>query len=353
MRSDLVGRRQYIRYNGLTSSTTVVQFGVPQGSVLGPLFFILYTANVFHIAEELGIFIHGYADDLQLFDHCLACDTAQLSFRLAHCIEFTNQWVSSNRLKLNASKTKFIWLGSTRRLARCTFDPIIISGNPIKPSSMVQDHRFWHELHESCHWADKDGLLSHSSTPVYSSVAHWEFFTCPGSNTDSDTTGLLQLLSPLSRVLWAAACLIMLLPCTSSVENEICIVLHWLDVPSRVTFKLCLLAHPCLYGSALPYLIRYFTPVSSIVGRSHLRSVATGTLFVTRSQTSTIGPQAFSSPTAWNSLPVDLRLSFLTFRRWLKTCLFNPPGYLSSQLPIWQLFLHCTCLWTASGFCEI
>ena len=107
MRSYLVGRRQYIRYNGLTSSTTVVQFGVPQGSVLGPLFFILYTAPVFHIAEELGFFIHGYADDLQLYDHCLACDTAQLSVRLAHCIEAMGQWISSNRLKLNASKTEF------------------------------------------------------------------------------------------------------------------------------------------------------------------------------------------------------------------------------------------------------
>ena len=77
------------------------------------------------------------------------------------------------------------------------------------------------------------------------------------------------LLSPLSRVLRAAARLILLLPCTSSVENEIRTVLHWLDVPARVTFKLCLLAHRCLHGSAPPYLIRYFTPVSSIAGRSH------------------------------------------------------------------------------------
>ena len=139
MRSFRVGRRQYIRYNGLTSSTTVVQFGAPQGSVLGPLFFILYTADVFHIARELGFFIHGYADDLQLYDHCLACDTAQLSVRLAHCIEVMGQWMSSNRLKLNASKTEFIWLGSTRRLARCTFDSIIISGVPIQPSTTVRD----------------------------------------------------------------------------------------------------------------------------------------------------------------------------------------------------------------------
>ena len=62
-------------------------------------------------------------------------------------------------------------------------------------------------------------------------------------------------------------------------------------------------------------------------------------LFVPRSRTSTIRPRAFavSSPSAWNSLPVDLRdpgLSLLTFRRRLKTYLFNPPGYLSSLLPI-------------------
>ena len=142
------------------------------------------------------------------------------------------------------------------------------------------------------------------------------------------------LLSPLSRVLRAAARLILLRPRTSSVENEIRTVLHWLDVPARVTFKLCLLAHRCLHGSAPPYLIRYFTPVSSIAGRSHLRLAVTGTVFVPGSRTSTIGPRAFaiSSPSAWNSLLVDLRdpgLSLLTFRRRLKTYLFNPPGYLS------------------------
>ena len=143
------------------------------------------------------------------------------------------------------------------------------------------------------------------------------------------------LLSPLSGVLRAAARLILLLPRTSSVDNEIRTVLHWLDVPARVTFKLCLLAHRCLHSSTQPYLIRYFTPVSSIAGRSHLRSAVTGTLLVPRSRTSTIGPRAFaiSSPSAWNSLPADLRdpgLTLWTFRRRLKTYWFNPPGYLSA-----------------------
>ena len=54
MRSYLVGRRQYVRYNGSTSSATVMQCGVPQGSVLGPLYSVLYTAGAFRIVGELG-----------------------------------------------------------------------------------------------------------------------------------------------------------------------------------------------------------------------------------------------------------------------------------------------------------
>ena len=137
MRSYLVGRRQYVRYNGSTSSATVMQCGVPQGSVLGPLYFVLYTADAFRIVGELGFLVHGYSDDLQIYDHCLASDTPRLTNRLIHCIEIVGRWMSSNRLRLNPSKTEFIWLGSTRRLARCTFDPITIGGEIIQPSQTV------------------------------------------------------------------------------------------------------------------------------------------------------------------------------------------------------------------------
>ena len=59
IRSYLSGRRQYIRYGGLASTTTPVLFGVPQGSVLSLLFFVLYSADAFRIAEELDFSIHG------------------------------------------------------------------------------------------------------------------------------------------------------------------------------------------------------------------------------------------------------------------------------------------------------
>ena len=133
------GRRQYVRYGGSASTTTPVLFGVPQGSVLGPLFFVLYTADAFRIAEELDFSIHGYADDLQIYDYCFVRDTQQLNDRLIHCIDCMGQWMRRNRLKLKAAKTEFIWLGSVRRLATCSFGPIVVNGEIVQPSLTVRD----------------------------------------------------------------------------------------------------------------------------------------------------------------------------------------------------------------------
>ena len=121
-----------------------------------------------------------------------------------------------------------------------------------------------------------------------------------------------------------SARLILLLPRTSSVENEIRTVLHWLDVPAMVTFKLCLLFHRCLHGSAPPYLVRYFTPVSSIV--AHIFVLPPRACCLCQDFDNRIGPHHLLPFCIWNSLPVDLRdpgLSLMTFRRRLKTYLFN------------------------------
>ena len=69
-------------------------------------------------------------------------------------------------------------------------------------------------------------------------------------------------------------------------------------------------------------------PVSSIAGRSHLRSAASGDLFIPATNTVTIGPRAFAvaCPAAWNSLPSELHdksMSLMTFRKKLKTYLFK------------------------------
>ena len=65
--SYLKDRTQFVRIGGTSSSIQELICGVPKGSVLGPLLYVLYTAPVGHIIRKHGLFFHLYADDQQLY----------------------------------------------------------------------------------------------------------------------------------------------------------------------------------------------------------------------------------------------------------------------------------------------
>jgi len=68
--SYLLGRTQHIRYAGRSSNESPVMYGVPQGSVLGPILFILYMADLVPLIEQQGLVPHLYADDAQIVGSC-------------------------------------------------------------------------------------------------------------------------------------------------------------------------------------------------------------------------------------------------------------------------------------------
>ena len=81
--------------------------------------------------------------------------------------------------------------------------------------------------------------------------------------------------------------------------------LHWLRVPERIQFRLCVLAFRCLNGSAPLYLAESVRRTADVEGRRHLRSSTTMTLVVPSVQQLTLGDRAFpvAASRAWNSLP--------------------------------------------------
>ena len=136
------------------------------------------------------------------------------------------------------------------------------------------------------------------------------------------------LLDQLNGVMRAAARLVLQLPRNSHIRSDMKNKLHWLDFPARSIFKLCVIAYRCQRGQAPTYLSELIITVSTIPGRTHLRSATTGLLLEPACRTVTLGPRAFSSscPAAWNYLPADLRttdVSLPMFRNQVKTFLFN------------------------------
>ena len=106
--SYLSNRVQYIESDGIKSSPTIIKTGVPQGSILGPLLFIIYMNDI-NCASSI-FKANLYADDTSLSSILSAfeCDTANLSEKINTELDYISQWLLSNKLSLNTSKNEFI-----------------------------------------------------------------------------------------------------------------------------------------------------------------------------------------------------------------------------------------------------
>ena len=111
IRSFLSSRSQSVRLGDSSSLSSSICYGVPQGSILGPLLYIIYTADVERVVRSFGFAVQLYADDTQLYGSSLPMDAEDLSVRVLEAISAVESWMSSNRLRLNADKTRFIWFG--------------------------------------------------------------------------------------------------------------------------------------------------------------------------------------------------------------------------------------------------
>ena len=105
LKSYLEGRTQYVCYGGYESERGPVKCGVPQGSVLGPLFFLIYVNDMVKVCPELGLVL--FADDTSIF--VKAREPKELFEIVNRGLQKLAKWFRCNKLTLNLKKTEYVY----------------------------------------------------------------------------------------------------------------------------------------------------------------------------------------------------------------------------------------------------
>ena len=127
--SYLSGRTQQVSIDGTLSTKFDLECGVPQGSCLGPLLFVVYASKIFEIVGKHNLEIHCYSDDSQLYLSFCPNDNANQQaalVRVESCIEDIRNWMLNDKLKLNDDETEFMIIGTSQQLAKVSIKAFVL-----------------------------------------------------------------------------------------------------------------------------------------------------------------------------------------------------------------------------------
>ena len=127
LESYLSGRSQYVCYGGYESERGSVDCGVPQGSVLGPLFFLLYVNDMAKVSEELELVL--FADDTNIF--AKSEEPGEMVRKVNKGMNELDMWFKCNMLTLNLKKTEYVYFGGPSA-NRQTGEELRIGGEAIR-----------------------------------------------------------------------------------------------------------------------------------------------------------------------------------------------------------------------------
>ena len=350
-RSYLSERTQMIITGETRTGWVQVKLGVPQGSVLGPLLFILYTADISSLFPLTNSSGHLFADDVQAYVHGSPASQTILVQNIDSLSNRLHSWMASNRLSLNPSKTQYIWLGTRQQLKKLDFAllsaefPHLSFSASVRDLGVTLDCQLTFKKHISnltrasyFHLRRLRVIRRSVSSSVFTTLVH-AFVSSRIDYCNSLLIGLPKTrLAPLQSVLNTAARLIARLPRYSHISAFMVKELHWLPLHARIQFKVLSVIFKAQRGLGPKYILPTILRPLSASSYRPLRSAGRFDMLVPRSRTATMQSRSFTStgPSLWNALPHSTRSSFLSGS--LSSSLALPKTNFARDLAHWKRF---------------
>ena len=267
--SYLSDRYQSTSVNNSSSSPSQLMFGVPQGSVLGPILFVLYTAPLSDIIANHSVNHQLFADDTQLQKSSPLNEVTNLTKELNACTDNIKTWMTENQLKLNDDKTEALLFPFSSSLKPSTVplpDSITLGSHNIPFSNsarnlgFILDSKLFTKKHiiKICQTAYFElkrissirRFLTEDATKTLVTsyiLSRLDYCNCLLMGTPN------SVIQPLQKIQNFAARLVLLAPrhhhATPLLEK-----LHWLPISERIKYKVACMCFSAINGSGPAYL---------------------------------------------------------------------------------------------------
>ena len=338
LESYLRNRTFKVTVNNSTSSECVLEIGVPQGSILGPLLFIMYTKDLEKIVTKYGFTVHLYADDTQIYFSFDVHNENPNFEAIKACFQEIKLWMSANYLKLNEEKTELLDIGpyiSPVQYLDLGQGILIHPTDKAKNLGFMFDHQLnldaqINTVSQICYINQRNLYRIGSKLPhelkvqlVYSNILCFlDYCNAVYSRlTESNLQKLQKIQNTAVRFIFGI--------CGKRRNDSISPYLkklHFLPIRFRIKYKIALLVFKCINNLAPDYLkdlisLREIKRRSSRLDNDFFMLKKPSKCNFSRSDAAF----SHSGPEIWNSLPYELRSlsSIDIFKSRLKTHFFN------------------------------